>query len=711
MTHDKVCYTKSMEHEGFGRHEASQNDYVFIPTEDMKRRQAERDKNSSPDKTPWDDLRYRDSYGIGIESLSDFEKLDVPKQLERLSFAIEVAYADTWYAVGDGRRFFNDISNSNRFSPLVRIIADCAKSTDPNESAFEELNQFGHDSVIRPGSFYMNKDLESLSEHELESRLNGLEDGSTVIPEIYSDELSYYYDLENELQRRIFDNNQKRLHQEFPALPGDKQLIKIASDAAASVVFLDSDDDDILPICDSLGEISDSTGHTVSMDEEANSLGIDTNSMQYLNAVHRNDIVKQAIEARLGLKLANITLLAQVQLLKFMSEAGDTRFDSLCSVLHDIDNQELRLKFAESFLAADFGDDFGDSLLVIAESSLISDEEKEKILDNISSCRQSIAKITSLYSDFDGGDFAKEYVRAANERLTDAITVFARIATSGSAAADLGRFGQSNLGYNEAIEALQYESKSLGIIAGTFDDVLSGKEGAFAERFMSPDIDHNRSFYNFFSPNHGYVLVHTRPEGAGSFDPTIEYGKYHRASNLNASNVGTEASISIIVDPVSPFSLPSPFRPDHRKVHDKGFYDIRTMNKVSAIRLDREGRIPGKSADSSERNPINEVGTVSVDLAAIGDRPDTPSGKIARLFSVGNKIRSEKRGEPDYSLNHNTNWFNQSRYGTTEGFRKLVNYFDSMAVALCEVAPPNLGEGLTGAKRRARGRKGLRSAA
>lgn len=165
-----------------------------------------------------------DPYGTDIKSLSEFEKLDTVTQLNLLSITIEAANADTWYAVSSAKSFFDVISGSNRFSPLIRIIADCAKITDPYEKSAEYLieqeehidKHCGYDSIALPGSIYLNRDLESLSEQELESRLNGLEDGSTVIPEIYYDESSYYYELKDELQRRIFDDNQKGFTKNSP---------------------------------------------------------------------------------------------------------------------------------------------------------------------------------------------------------------------------------------------------------------------------------------------------------------------------------------------------------------------------------------------------------------------------------------------------------------------------------------------------------------
>ena len=81
--------------------------------------------------------------------------------------------------------------------------------------------------------------------------------------------------------------------------------------------------------------------------------------------------------------------------------------------------------------------------------------------------------------------------------------------------------------------------------------------------------------------------------------------------------------------------------PNRRNLREPNYYDPQTMDKVSAIRLDREGRAPGMAPDDPQRDPISPEGMISVDLAAIGDRADTPSGKIARLFSVGNKLRQK----------------------------------------------------------------------
>ena len=116
------------------------------------------------------------------------------------------------------------------------------------------------------------------------------------------------------------------------------------------------------------------------------------------------------------------------------------------------------------------------------------------------------------------------------------------------------------------------------------------------------------------------------------------------------------------------------------------------------------------AANDSSRDPINPVGMVSVDLAAIGDRTDTPSGKIARLLSVGGKLR-EKASGVGSSLNHNTRWFDQESYGTADDFRELAGYIDRMALKWCEESRPgNEVESFTRLMKRERGKKSLRTA-
>ena len=309
------------------------------------------------------------------------------------------------------------------------------------------------------------------------------------------------------------------------------------------------------------------------------------------------------------------------------------------------------------------------------------------ILLKIKSCRESISGIASMFDNFDNGIFSSQYSRAANERLTDALTVFRQIAKDGTAKADLDWAGRPEFTFDSAMEALTYEAKSLEIINGTLQNISAGKDGAFIELILKPDRNsakNNRSVYNLYSPDYGYTLLYTRPEGSHSFNPALEYGKKRSRYISESNNAGVEASISFMTNPADPFSLPNPFRPDIASQQD----DPAKLNKVSAIRLDREGRTLDMPPNDPNRDTISSKGICSIDLAAIGDSADTPSGKIARLLSVGGEIRAKKNGT-ESSLNHNTRWFDQAQYGSAEGFYKLVTYLDDIFIDWCNKHNPD----------------------
>ncbi len=460
---------------------------------------------------------------------------------------------------------------------------------------------------------------------------------------------------ENNNRRNEILEQQGDLHQIYSKLPENQFIVKIAPDVAASTTANNN-----------LTSLSDVSGHQTMLLNlnSRNDFNLSNKDVLLLTAAH-NFAVKDIISGELEIDLANIPLDSQLQLLNFMAEANNDRYDKLCKTLRNVDG-DLRQKIVENFVAADFGPDFGDKLLEIAESDKFTPEQKTQILNNISTCRESVENITGLYQKIDNGNFSKQFARAANERLTDAITTFQSIAKTGSATADLGWPGQSTFNSDSALEALDYTAKSFQIASGTFQDVLNNKSGASAKILLrnedsdeSPNARLNRTVYDLYSPDYGHLLVYTRSEGSSSFDKAIEYG------NRN----GVEASISMIVDPLHPHSPVNPYK---------------SPNNVSILRLDREGHAPDiPASEARERNNMAEIGTISNDIAAIGDRPDTPSGKIARLLSVGNRLRA--KSESEAHLNHNTRWFEQEKYGTASGFKEIVDYFDNSLANLCRL--------------------------
>lgn len=509
------------------------------------------------------------------------------------------------------------------------------------------------------------------------------------------DDYMFGYDYDEDYKYEKEDE-QDKLREKFPNLPGVFSIRKIAPDAAICGKCLGTPDGKVVILDGEVGnrEMLDLPDGFDEALVNKSDIGLDDDTAILLDTVYdRESSIKEMIDEKLELDLTEIPLETQVQLLKFMTEAGDARFERLCGTLKNSDKDKREMILNNFVRVRDFGYDYGDMLLEVANSENISGEQFNEIISKFDSCQKSIEQTTKLYAGFDGGEFAKQYKRAASERLADAVVVFSEIAKKGIAEADLGWAGDAVFDYDSAIEALGYEEKSLRIISGTFNDVISGVDGSYVEVVLPYESDQaqtRRTLYNFFSPNYGNFLLYTRPEGSHSLGSLIEYGKRSNKYDEQSGNTGVEASISMIVNPIDPFLLPNPFRPEE-KSDGLPYSNDPKLQKVSAIRLDREGRTLEMAANDPNRDTIAENGSVSVDLAAINDRDDTPSGMIARLLSVGNQIRAKNTGQ-ESTLNHNRKWFNQEKYGTSEGFEKIVNYIDKNILRLAAVYPPKKGQ-------------------
>ncbi|MCB9817770.1 hypothetical protein H6795_04585 [Candidatus Nomurabacteria bacterium] len=94
-----------------------------------------------------------------------------------------------------------------------------------------------------------------------------------------------------------------------------------------------------------------------------------------------------AIGDRLGLDVLRITLTTQQRLFDFMIESDNQRFKRVETVLQTLSSED-RLIFAEAFLATEYGESLGDSILQIAERSE-SSERGNEIFRLISSIREN----------------------------------------------------------------------------------------------------------------------------------------------------------------------------------------------------------------------------------------------------------------------------------------------------------------------------------
>ena len=148
--------------------------------------------------------------------------------------------------------------------------------------------------------------------------------------------------------------------------------------------------------------------------------------------------------------------------------------------------------------------------------------------------------------------------------------------------------------------------------------------------------------YRFVDNAYRNISVYVRPKADIIYDPAMEYGR---------PGTGVEASISFVVDPIlPPGQLLSVGK--HRKPEQPD-------NRIS-IRLDREGIEPN-SRDSlgGHRDPMQEQGTLSLDIGSVLGDEAWLSTKVGRLLAWGNLLRAKAQGGRPH-LNHVTQYFSPS---------------------------------------------------
>ncbi len=367
------------------------------------------------------------------------------------------------------------------------------------------------------------------------------------------------------------------------------------------------------------------------------------------------DGVSQRVEETLSLRLDSLTFAVQQRLIKFMLRDDDGSFNRFKAALKAVDVDHRNI-FAEAFLATEFGDDFGDQILSIAEHA--DAEQAHEIFETVNAFRERSKDFASWFRDYDP-EFTEATERAMNERLTDALYAIEVLAREGTLNVDTaprrhnedyendGKFEMKLSSLASGIEILKGLEKSLSLMHKviTAEDVRVSRVVQNTEQFMQ---------YRFSSASEGEAMLYVRPQGAFGYDRQFEYG----------NRKGVEASISFMTNPAHP----------HKPAFGKD-------PEAVSIRFDREGRTVNESPSSEDRDPTRANGSISLDISSgIGDGRHMPV-KIGRLIAAGNILRAQNIGSTE-SLHHNTNFFDQSRYGDAEGFSKLAIYFMHMAEAM-----------------------------
>lgn len=450
------------------------------------------------------------------------------------------------------------------------------------------------------------------------------------------DELAPFIAEAEERQRQ----EEAALRVEYPLLPDWQRPVRVANDACAGmdrgvIDSLYTRDGSVVPISGAMD------GSSITREQAA------------LLGTLYHDSIRRDVGDQLGIKLTELALGEQLRLLEYMSATNTIDFRRLQEV---IKNAADPFETAKAFLATEFGQDYGDSILTIAEK--VPAEQARHIFETVNGFREHTHEFASWFRDYDP-EFARATELSMNESLTDILCSIEQLAHDGELHIDVAPYRKGE-GYikdsrymcnvdslGAGVEIISALGKGMELVPGVIaaPDVIVARVNEDDEQFV---------IYRFTSRAVGTLLLHIRPEAAYGYDKDYEYG----------NKSGVEASIKFVVNPTDPHHLRADKDPDGL-----------------SFRFDREGRLVTESPFSADRDPTRVDGTMSVDISACAGDPSRMPVRIGRFIAAGNRLRADRIGSDD-TLHHNTHFFDQERYGKAGGFAKLAVYCAHMAEAM-----------------------------
>lgn len=372
----------------------------------------------------------------------------------------------------------------------------------------------------------------------------------------------------------------------------------------------------------------------------------DSEKVELLQIVHTPEI-REMLEKHIGVDLSEIPLAMQARLLGYMTHRSMEEFSRVSEVAGKIQQEHgSTADFFEAFLATEFGDDFGNAILDIADH--VPPEKTARVCELVNSLRRKSHEYADIFASIDPA-LAEQTEKALSERITDVLVSLREVAVQGSLKEDVSpaRNTPEQGSAKEFSVEVQSLDEALGILADLEKTFTAQQAIIHAEDLRINRVNDDTSqftLYRFVSETTGNMLLYVRPEGGHGYDSAVEYG----------NRAGVEASISFVVNPLDPHALILP----------------KSSEGVS-IRFDREGRAVGEAPNSPDRNPTREDGMMSVDVSSIMGPETSAPVRIGRFVAAGNLIRSRNEGTAD-SLHHNSNYFDQQKYGSAKGFAELA---------------------------------------
>ena len=207
---------------------------------------------------------------------------------------------------------------------------------------------------------------------------------------------------------------------------------------------------------------------------------------------------------------------ARTQLFRVGVELDQSRYDRIKQAARRFSgdgDEVLRQRFAEAFLATEFGDDFGDTLLSLAEHC--DKHVLGETLGHIEQIRGEARVFSEQFTDFDP-ELAGEVQRAIGERVTEMLYVLEEMSTNPDGIAKSRVFSErlKKNSPDQVLEALRMVSQGLesinqALVSGDVQNIYASNSTAWQ------------------LGSHKHVLLQLKGYGSerGAFDRGIEYSE------------------------------------------------------------------------------------------------------------------------------------------------------------------------------------------
>ncbi len=287
---------------------------------------------------------------------------------------------------------------------------------------------------------------------------------------------------------------------------------------------------------------------------------------------------------------------------KFMEQQDPNTYEVSVRRMRELP-ETIRPTVAEAFLATEFGDDFGDTLLTVAEK--LPQEQLVPLLDKIQSIREYGAKFAKEFSGFDG-KINNSIKAAIGERITEVLYVVKELAITVEGMAS-GKVLGNRITVKNMVEVMD----ALSLIELGLQRKSEAEESGVVTSAYDED---NRTAWHLGTESDVLVQVKKRGERRGEYKKGLEHSE--------------EAQINYSIDVLS---------------RDGDYVPTQIANYrrryALSIRLDLEGILRDKNGGKIGFDATHDQLTAALDMGSLRGAADNPNVRVARIISLGNKLR------------------------------------------------------------------------